>query len=69
MSTRLWRLASRLRELKFKHSFQDSLNPIFSCVIDSKTSTHSFFTALVIWMKNKKITWISLETSMGPIPR
>ena len=31
---------SHLREHKFKHSFQDSLNPICSCGNDTETSAH-----------------------------
>ena len=31
---------SHLREHKFKHSFQDSLNPICSCANDIETSAH-----------------------------
>ena len=31
---------SHLRERKFKHSFQDSLNPICSCGNDIQTSAH-----------------------------
>ena len=31
---------SHLREHKFKHNFQDSLNPICSCVNDIEMSAH-----------------------------
>ena len=31
---------SHLRDHKFKHSFQDSLNPICNCGTDVKTATH-----------------------------
>ena len=36
----LTRLRSHLREHKFKHGFQDSLNPICSCGNDIETSAH-----------------------------
>ena len=38
--TRLRLGLSHLREHKFKHSFQDSLNPICSCGNDIETSAH-----------------------------
>ena len=38
--TRLRLGSSHLREHKFKHSFQDSLNPICSCGNDTETSAH-----------------------------
>ena len=38
--TRLRLGVSHLREHKFKHGFQDSLNPICSCGNDIKTSAH-----------------------------
>ena len=31
---------SHLREHKFKHNFQDCLNPIFSCDLDIKSTSH-----------------------------
>ena len=31
---------THLRDHKFKHSFQDSLNPIYNCGTDVKTATH-----------------------------
>ena len=40
MLTRLRLGLSHLRERKFKHSFQDSLNPICSCGNDIETSGH-----------------------------
>ena len=40
--TRLRLGLSHLREHKFKHGFQDSLNPICSCVNDIETLAHSF---------------------------
>ena len=33
---------SHLREQKFKHSFQDTLNPFCSCGLDVETNTRSF---------------------------
>ena len=38
--TRLGLGLSHLREHKFKHGFQDSLNPICSCGKDIETSAH-----------------------------
>ena len=38
--TRLRLSLSHLRDNKFKHSFQDSLNPICSCGTDVETTTH-----------------------------
>ena len=40
--TRLHPGLSHLREHKFKHSFQDSLNPFCSCGFDVETNTHIF---------------------------
>ena len=31
---------SHLREHKFKHSFQDTLNPIWSCCFDAESTSH-----------------------------
>ena len=45
---------SHFREDKFKHGFQDTLNPICSCGNDIETSELiSFFTALIIPMKDQ----------------
>ena len=38
--TRLRLGLSHLRDHKFKHSFQDSLNPIYNCETDVETFTH-----------------------------
>ena len=38
--TRLWLGLSHLREHKFKHSFQDSLNPFCSCGLDIESTAH-----------------------------
>ena len=40
--TRLRLGLSHLREHKFKHSFQDTLNPLCSCGLDIETTSHSF---------------------------
>ena len=40
--TRLRLGLNRLREHKFKHSFQDTLNPFCSCGFDAEKSTHFF---------------------------
>ena len=34
---------SHLRDHKFKHSFQDTLNPFCSCGLDVETNTHFFY--------------------------
>ena len=36
----LWLGLNRLQDHKFKHSFQDSLNPICSCSIEVETAAH-----------------------------
>ena len=41
--TRLCLGLSYLREHKFKHSFQNTLNPFCSCGLDVETNTHFFF--------------------------
>ena len=44
--TRLWLGLSHLREHKFKHSFQDSLNPFYSCGLDvalSSSPSHVYY--------------------------
>ena len=38
--TRLRLGLSHLRDNKFKHSFQDSLNPVYNCSTDVETTTH-----------------------------
>ena len=38
--TRLWVRLSHLREHKFKHSFQDSLNPFCCCGLDIESTAH-----------------------------
>ena len=38
--TRLRVGMSHFRELKFKHSFQDCLNPIYSCCLDIESTSH-----------------------------
>ena len=43
--TRLRLSLSHLREHKFKHSFQDTLNAFCSCGLDIETNMHFFFTA------------------------
>ena len=49
---------SHFREHKFKHGFQDTLNPICSCGNDIETSELiSFFTVLIIPMKDQ-LSWI-----------
>ena len=40
--TRLRLGFSHLREHKFKHSFQDTLNPLCSCSIEAESTSHYF---------------------------
>ena len=40
--TRLNLVPSHLREHKFRHSFQDTLNPFCSCGLDVERNTHFF---------------------------
>ena len=52
---------SHLREHKFKHSFQDYLNPLCLCGNDIKTSSHFLFHCLNYL--NKRMTFLNkLET-------
>ena len=44
--TRLRLGLSHLRDNKFKHSFQDSLNPVYNCGTDVETTTHFFLHCL-----------------------
>ena len=44
--TRLRLGLSHLREHKFKHSFQDTLNPFCSCGLDIETNMHFFYCPL-----------------------
>ena len=41
--TRFWLSLSHLRERKFKHSFQDKINPLYCCGHDIGSTTHFFF--------------------------
>ena len=50
--TRLHLGLSHLREHKFKHSFQDTLNPFCSCGLDAETNTHFFFAAPCLPVKD-----------------
>ena len=43
--TRLHLGLSHLREHKFNHNFQDTINPLCSCILESKSTAH-FFSAL-----------------------
>ena len=50
--TRLRLGLSHLRDNKFKHSFQDSLNPVYNCGTDVETTTHFFLHCLFFfWWK------------------
>ena len=41
--TRLQHVPSQMREHKFKHSFQDTLNPLCLCGLEVETNTYFFF--------------------------
>ena len=43
---------SHLHEHKFKHSFQDTLNPFCLCGLDVETNTFSFFTSPCLIIKD-----------------
>ena len=55
--TRLRLGISHLREHKFKHNFEDTLNPLYSCSIEVESTTHYFlrchiFDALLATLMN-----------------
>ena len=50
--TRLRVGMSHLREHKFKHNFQDCLNPICSCGLDIESTSHFFSTILQLMMND-----------------
>ena len=50
--TRLCLGLSHLHEHKFKHSFQDALNPSCLCGLDDQTKTHFLVTALCLVIKD-----------------
>ena len=57
---RLTRLSvNHLHEQKFKHNFQDTLNPFCSCGLDVETNTHFFFTAPFLLIKGVP-SWVRL---------
>ena len=49
--TRLLLGLSHLREHKFKHNFQDTLNPLCNCGMDVESSTHFYSSVPRILMK------------------
>ena len=53
LSTRLRVSLSHLREHMFKHSFQDTLNPICNCGEDIETTSHYLLTVQTISMKGR----------------
>ena len=55
--TRLRLGLSHLRDHKFKHSFQDSLNPICNCGTDVETTTHYFLHCSLF--SNERLTLIN----------
>ena len=48
---------SHLREHKFKHNFQDTLNPFCSCGLNVKINTHFFLYCLLF--TNQRCTFLS----------
>ena len=42
------RTESRLREHKFKHNFQNCINPLCSCAMDIESTSHFFLPYLMI---------------------
>ena len=59
--TRLRLGLSHLWEHKFKHSFQDTLNPLCSCAVDIETTSHCFLHA---FMLNNLLSWTILMKSI-----
>ena len=57
--TRLLLGLNHLREHKFKHSFQGSINPLCSCSLDIKSTIHISFTALYSQQKDI-LSWTQL---------
>ena len=55
--TRIYLGLSHLREHKFKHSFQDTLNPFCSCGLDVETNTHFFLYSSLF--SNQRFTLLS----------
>ena len=55
--TRLHFGLSHLREHKFKHSFQDTLNPFCSCGLEVETNTHFFL--YYLFFSNQRCTLLS----------
>ena len=55
--TRLRLGLNRLREHKFKHSFQDTLNSFCSCGVDVEKSTHFFLYCL--FLSNQRCTLLN----------
>ena len=60
--TRLRLDLSHLREHKFKHSFQYSLNPIYSCGNDTETSAHCLLHCPNL--SNERSTFLSIIGSI-----
>ena len=51
-----------LRDPKFRHCFQDTLNPLYDCSNDTETKTHFFSSAQGSILLDKP-SWIILEIS------
>ena len=60
--TRLRLGLSHLREHKFKHNFQDAINPLCNCGQDIESSTHFFLHCLFFF--NKRRTLLSTICSL-----
>ena len=52
---------SHLRDHKFRHCFQDTLNPLCDCGNDTETITHTFFSIAQVFKLVAKPRWIILE--------
>ena len=60
--TRLRLGLSHLREHKFKHSFQDTINPLCNCGQDIESATHFFL--LCLFFSNERRTLLSTIRSL-----
>ena len=57
---------SHLREHKFRHNFQDSLNPLCSCGQDAETTTH-FFLHCNIYSSERKTLLDKIKKLITPL--
>ena len=71
--TRLRLGLSHLRERKFKHSFQDTINPLCYCSQDIESATHfffhcPFFTSLLMKDTLSSALYIALIVNCWTVP-